>query len=212
MDTIGAVSKEGPMRRVRRSCVVLLCLVLLTGPAAAAPDEPKAFVAFLGDKVVSELSGTGTRADRVGRFQDLLDQYLAIPTVARFVTGPHWEKAAPEARDAFRDAFRTLLVNRFLPAFEGSQDVGFDVRGVRSVRDKLWQVKVRVQPPDGEPVAVALRVLRRDGRLQVADVITQGVSLALTLREEYTTYLRRHDGDLTALTRKVRERADALGS
>jgi phospholipid transport system substrate-binding protein len=195
----------------------LIAIGLLAGApsssAREAPDAPRDFVAFLADRVVARLGGDTPRAERAEAFQEMIDRYLALPIITRFVTGRHWSAASDAERQAFRDAFRTLLVNRFLPAFEGSQGMRFKVEGAESLKTGLWTVALRIDPgSDASAVAVQLRVIERGDSLKVADVMTRGVSLGLTLREEYTTFLRRHDGDLGALTRTIRERSAALSA
>lgn len=181
--------------------------------SSAAPSTPGEFVGFLVDRTAARLGANTPRAEREKAFRDMIDRYLATSIITRFVTGRHWDEADEAARRAFRGAFRTLLVNRFLPAFEGSQGMSFDVEGARRLKAGLWSVALRIDPgADAAPVAVQLRVIERGGGLKVADVMTRGVSLGLTLREEYTTFLRRHDGDLSALTRQIRERSAALSA
>lgn len=200
----------GTSARVRFS-VFALGLLLAAGSSAAAPSKPKPFVDHLVERVVSRLSGDVPAETRAERFDALVDEYLAMDTISGFVTGPYWSEASPEQRAAFRDAFRELVRARFLPTLADAGDVTFDVGDTRRLREGLWAVRVVLQPDGGtEPVPVELRVMRGEDGLRVADIVTRGVSLGVTLREEYTSYLKRNDGDFDALTARVRAKVREL--
>lgn len=198
--------------RVRWLAVVVGLVVASPIPATTAvPSEPKPFVAHVIDRVVAELGGDVDASTRRDRFQGMMDRYLALDAITRFVTGRYWAEASDTDRSAFRTAFRDLLRVRFLPTLAKAGTVEVDMLGQRTLRDGMWSVTMRVRPAQSaEATRVQLRVMRRGGDLRIADVVTRGVSLGVTLREEYTSYLERHDGDLGALTRKVRQRVAEL--
>jgi phospholipid transport system substrate-binding protein len=161
--------------------------------------------------VVARLSADIEEDTRQKRFHVMMDRYLAVDTITAFVTGPYWNEATASERDAFRAAFRDLLGARFLPALAKAGDVDIDIVGKRTLRDGLWSVTARVRPGGTSgPTRVQLRVMQQEGSLRIADVVTRGISLGVTLREEYTSYLERHDGDFGALTERVRSRAADL--
>mgnify|MGYP006296906425 FL=1 len=192
--------------------VVLLLVAAHPARSGSADVEPGAFVHRMVADVAKNLAGDLERRERRERFREMSGQYLALQQITRFVTGGYWGDATAAERRAFRKAFRELLRARFLPVLAKAADVRFDVAGSRRVQAGLWQVGLNVsQPgPKSETTRVGLRVMQTDAGLRVADVVTKGVSLGVTLREEYTTFLERHDGDLTALTRRVRQRARDL--
>lgn len=189
--------------------VVALCATLSS--ALAASKDPEIFVQDLIGTAVSQLGGEEPESVRARRFRGLIDEHLALPTIVRFVCGKHWPRASEEQREDFKVAFRRLLVSRFLPAFDSVEELDYEVKGAERLKPGLWSVVVGLRPgPDADPVSVKLRILDRQGDMRVADVVIRGVSLGLTLREEYTTYLDRHGGKLSALTRDLRNRAEGL--
>lgn len=195
------------------AAVALAAVAWAPEPAEAqAPEAPDAYVTFLGEQVIDKLGAEEPRPQRAERFKSMMERHLALDAIARFVTGRYWEKGSPEDRTRFRAAFKELLANRFLPAFEGQSDVDLAVRDSRKVGERLWVVKVRVHQPGGDPTSIALRLLEGDAGLKVVDIVTQGISLGLTLREEYTTYLKNHDGDMNALISRIEARSRELAS
>lgn len=181
--------------------------------ASDVPTGPEDYVGYLGDHVITRLGADAPRAERAETFAAMMESHLALDAIARFVAGPYWKNAGAEARTRFRAAFKSLLVNRFLPAFAGQADVELNVRDSEPLGQRLWAVRVEVrQPAAGETTEIALRLLQGPEHPQVADIITQGISLGLTLREEYTAYLKRHDGDMNALIERIEARSRELAS
>lgn len=194
--------------RILLSAATILFMITA---AVAAPSKPGPFVEFVGERAIDKLADGKVRAERHALFAAMLEDYLALDAVARYVAGDAWSRAEPEAREAFRQAFKTLLVNRFVPAFAGHDEARIDVRDVARLKGNGgWAVRASVRAGGSEPAAVTLRVIEGDDGLKVADVVTRGVSMALMLRQEYQAFLDRHDGDLRALTDKVREKARTL--
>lgn len=192
--------------------VSLFVLALLVGmqSAAAEPLQPGSFVQRIGNQAVERLATDAPHEARAQRFAAMLEDHLALDAVTRFVTGPYGKRAGADERRRFRAAFKALLVSRFLPAFAGSRGIAITVREVEAIGAHAWAVRTAVGRDGDEPTAVTLRVIERDGRLKVADVATKGISMALMLRQEYTAFLERHDGDLRALTRTLLEKAGEL--
>ena len=59
-----------------------------------------------------------------------------------------------------------------------------------------------------KPIQVIWRVREKDGKYSVLDIIVEGVSMTLTYRNEYTSYLQNHTiNDLIAELNKQAENA-----
>jgi phospholipid transport system substrate-binding protein len=62
----------------------------------------------------------------------------------------------------------------------------------------------------GEPVRIDWRVRRRDDGYRIVDIVAEGISIAVTLRSEYTSVLKQNGGDVGALVRQLRAVIEAL--
>ena len=68
---------------------------------------------------------------------------------------------------------------------------------------ELSWVRVTFRSPSGEPVTTDWRLRAMNGSYKILDVRAEGASLALTLREEYATVMRR-EGGLAGLVEQLR--------
>lgn len=199
------------MTTVHRPAAPVLAALLtafawLALPAAAAQDATQKaadHVERLGDRAIDELADASVPQDeRAARFRTLLNDGFDVPAIARFVLGRYWRVASPQEREAFMDTFERVLVQRFLPLFEDYRGDDFKVDSARQDPNNpdFYVVDTLVRAPGGnERVRVQWRVRQSDGELEIVDVTAEGVSMAITLRSEYSSVIQRHGGQVSAL-------------
>ncbi len=125
--------------------------------------------------------------------------------------GRYWRRASDEERKAFIEAFQRAIVHRFLPLLTEFSGGRLSVGHIRPdpKNPALSTVTSRLLRPQGEPVRVEWRIRREGGQYQIVDVVAEGVSIAITLRSEYSSFIRQHGGDVGALTESLRQRVAA---
>ena len=121
-------------------------------------------------------------------------------------------RASDEEKADFKLVFADVLTARFLPVFDLYQD-GMQLSVDRVAQDanstQVSDVFTTLTRPGEEPVKIAWRLLQRDGDLKIVDVRVENLSMAITLRSEYTSMLQRNGGNVSALVSELRERLKA---
>ena len=59
----------------------------------------------------------------------------------------------------------------------------------------------------GPPLRIDWKVRRNGDGWRIADIVVEGVSMALTYRQEYTAFIQKHDGKLQALIDTMKAKA-----
>ncbi len=181
-----------------------------SGQSARAPADAGAFLVDLGERAVAQLTEGGiNEAERENRFRTLFNESFDVPAISRFVLGPYWRRATPEQRQAFQEVFEDYVVQRFLPLFEDYSGETFVVERVRDDANNPNHkfVTSYITQLTGEPVRVDWRVEEKNARYRVLDINAEGVSMALTLRQEYGSVIRRIGVD--GLVKELRAKLDA---
>jgi len=109
-------------RAVTALMAALALGVLLTAAPSHATDpaEAEAFINDLGHTAIEELSDPNKpREERIEVFRDLLHNGFAVEGISRFVLGRYWRVASEEEKTEFVNTLEEILVQRFLPLFEG---------------------------------------------------------------------------------------------
>lgn len=168
--------------------------------AQSASNAGEFLIAF-GQNAARELNDPNlSEDDRARRFRQLFNEAVDIPSISKFILGPYWRRAKELERAEFIETFEDIALQRFLPMFTRKSDEykgkSFDIVDLRPVGERPDQVLVytRVERPEGPPVDLVWRIRNHDGRYRILDITVQGISMALTLRDEYGAVAKRLGG------------------
>lgn len=191
-------------------------LAFLAGVRAAHADAPpaEAFVQQSVDRGFDILKdGSMPVQDRDTRFRALVRSIVDFRRVAVFALGPYAHGASDQQIDRFVNAFGDYIVSMFgFDADQGTAAPHIAVTGstVRGADDVL--VNASVAGPDtasaaGVP-ALTFRVRKNaDGHDMIVDILVGGISVAATQRDELSSYLQQHGGNIDELSAELERRA-----
>jgi len=179
-------------------------------PAASVPaGEARAFVEEVAHRVLALLENASlSPAEREARLRELARQSFDVEGITRFLAGRAWRGASPEERQEFA-ALLEDYVMRVYASRVGVVDKAptFRVRAVRQEGNADVVVSEFLRPDGGPPARADFRVVRKpDGELRIADVSVEGISLAITQRDEFAAVIERNGGTLAGLMRVIRQR------
>ncbi len=181
--------------------------------AAVDPVHRKAstYLASLGERAIQVAQDeTVTRQDQEQRMRALLREGFDLKVLARFVLGRHWRTLDDAQRREFADVFEDAMVQQTLTVFGRYTGESFDITGAEADRTnpKLISIKVNIKKSDGSLLARLNYRMRKVGQdFKVVDIVAEGVSMALTLRQEYAAVIARSEGKVDGLIAKLRRSA-----
>ncbi len=203
------------MRRVRPFFLVALFGALLfesLTPAKASASGPDQFIAGLGERVLQVV--TDDSADPHNRekvFRDLFQSAFAVEDISRFVLGRHWRTATEEQRTQFKQAFEDYAVKTYGTRFSQYSGEKFIVKDAKPAGEQGDQMVATVieRPAGGPPIRIDWRVRPADGGWRIVDIHVEGVSMAITQRQEYAAVLQQSNGNVSALVDRIKARIGA---
>ena len=199
---------------LRFMVVALLGVALLAaspgGSRANDADAAAAFLTSLTNQAIEKLTDASLPVmEREQSFRSLFRANFDIPAIGRFVLGRYWRKARPEVRKDFLAAFEEIMAQAFTSRFAGYANTKFEVVSVQALK-KAGQFKVnsRISPTDDQVYPVDWLVEHKNGQFRVLDVIAEGVSMALTLRSEYASVIKRSGGRVEGLIAQLHDNTE----
>jgi phospholipid transport system substrate-binding protein len=199
----------------------LLATALAAGAAGGIraqdnADGAAAYIEDVGDAAVAKLADPGLdAAERRHALNTLITEHFAVRDISRFVLARYWRTATDGEKQAFQDAFVRTLARRFAPLFEGASDDAFEIVRAQqtSGQDDLLSVVTRIDPPEGASdatgtIPVTWRLRPRDGSYRIVDVVVENVSMAITLRSDYTSAIQNEGGDVGRLVERIEQTLD----
>jgi phospholipid transport system substrate-binding protein len=177
-----------------------------------ADTDAGEFLISFGKHAAKELNDESlSKPEQEARFRELFNEAVDVPVIGRFILGRHWRTATDQEREGFLDAFQDVAVQRFLPMFTRKSDEirgkGFNVVDIRSADRGKGQIFVQTEVlrESRPPARLTWRIREIDGRFKIIDLSVAGVSMVLTLREEYGSVIRQ-TGSVGGLVDLMREK------
>ena len=174
--------------------------------SAQAQGSDASFVQGLTTRLVAVVNGPGSSAEKKTAILPLLDQDVDVDAIGRFCLGRFWRTATPDQQQRYLKLFHQVLVNSITGKLGEYKGVSIAV-GQPTQQDGASYVPTAITRP-GQPTAnVQWKISSASGSPRVVDIVAEGVSLSLTQRSDYASYLA-HNGNnvdalIGALTRQV---------
>jgi phospholipid transport system substrate-binding protein len=190
---------------------LLLAALLATTPASAVARvaaDPASFVSGLAQEALDDLASTAIAEDqRVQRFRALFADSFDVPLIARFVLGRYWRQASEAERAEYVRLFDELVVQTYVRRFNEFNTARIRVLSTsKPNEDNDVIVAVEGVLANKPPVRLDVRVRQTGNDYRIIDVAIEGVSMAITQRDEFASVIQRGGGRVEALLASLREK------
>ena len=175
------------------------------GPEVIDTDGAILALKQLSQDAVSILNDAQlSQSIRTAKFHTLMRRDFDIPLMARFALGRHWKRADAQQRTAYVDAFSKFLLHNYASKIAGSKLACFDVLKAKRAGKRDVMVQSRIVRKNGQILKLVWRMRQRGGQFRVIDVVAEGISLALTKRQEFAAILKANGGKVAPLIVRLR--------
>ncbi len=203
---------------LRTALSLALFLASATAASQPAPGSPRQWVETRHGAVMRLIRqpaapGTPQGEQRNAQVSRILNGMLDVEELARRALEPHWEGRSPAERSEFVGLLRQLIERNYRENLDSTAnysvtweperlDDGGTGATVRSVARSRTDARAAA-------VSIEYRMLRREGRWVVYDLVTNNASLVETYHDAYTRIVR--ERGFPELLRRLRARAQATG-
>lgn len=214
------IARESAMLRWWRAALACCLVVFMCGGPAQALDVATAqrHVEATIDDILQLVVDRPTASEAAARLLQIVERRASVEQVARFAAGRHWRTMSEAEQAAFTRAFTQYLAATYAENFRRIEGRVDDLRQqvrVRSTEDagaKGVVVRTEILPPGSAPISVDWLVSDRSGRVEVADLIVEGISMAITQREVVGAMLDARGGDVALFVSDLERQLEARGT
>jgi phospholipid transport system substrate-binding protein len=185
------------------AALLVLFGLMAEGGRARAADDPAAFVADLGGRFLAVLTSPLPLPDREKQFYGLVDEGFDAPAIARYVLGPYWDSATESQRQEFTLLFTRYMVQTFARSFGEWGALQMTAVSLQSNGPSGVLIGSRIGGAKAS-ARVDWRLACSDRGNRVVDIIVDGISLMTTQHQQFTSVVRRADGQVEPLLRILR--------
>lgn len=190
--------------------------VLMMGAVSARADDAEAndaqkFIRALADKALVLVNDKAmSDKDRADKFRTLFIATFDIPEIGKFVLGRHWKNATPQQQQDFIVSFEDFTVLTWSTRFKDYSGVSFELDGATPADEGFYIVDSRIKRSQGEPLPLGWRVHKVDGQWRITDILVEGVSMALTQRQDFAAAIQSSGGTVDSLLTTMHKKIEEL--
>jgi len=198
-----------PLLACRR---VVLCLAAaavagLFSWSAGAADGPAASLIERTSAEVIELIKTTTGAQREAGIRRVLEASFDLNYMGQQALGKYWAGATPEQQARYLRAAVGAEAHAYAERFGqyGGQTL---VLGKSTTRPNgVTVIDSKLNQTNGQPIKIEWEVRDIGGAPRITDVKIEGVSMVITRRTDFTSYIQNNGGKVEALIQELEARA-----
>ena len=188
----------------------LVATGLPPGPARADEfgAEAKKFIEILTSDAISMLTVEDiSKTERADRFRRLMNENFAIKGIAKFVIGRHWRKSTESEKKEYLQLFEDLLVDTYADRFAkySGEKLVVNKSEVRGKGDALVHT-IMIRVDGAKPLKVTWRVRGKKGIYKIVDIMVEGISMVVTQKSEFASFIQKNGGSLGPLLIELRKR------
>jgi phospholipid transport system substrate-binding protein len=181
------------------AAAVFAALPVVT-PALAA--DPAQLVQNTAQQVI-DIIKTKTGAARQAAILGVLQSSFDMPAMARSALGTHWNQATESERARFLKAVATAEAKAYSERFGQYGGQTLTVGKVTPRANGVTIVDSRLNQTSGQPIKLEWEI-RND---RITDVKVEGVSMVMTRRSDFNSYIQNNGGKVEPLVRELEARA-----
>ena len=206
-------SKASAFNFAHRCSALLLAAILavpvLSGNAFA--DDPMTVVKGTVEQALTVLRDKQTpTAERQQKLRDIVSATFDFTTMSKSALGYYWKQITPDQQQEFQKVFITFIENSYLAKI--NEFTAGEVKYLTAQNDgtQYSMVKTSILMPGKDPIALDFRLLNKDGRWEVYDVLVDGISIIANYRNQFNRVMSNKGYD--TLIRDLKSKEAALAA
>ena len=207
---LGGIPSNFAPRRLFVFALLGALLALGSSPAVAGMGAPSAFIRDLGVQADSVLQSHGMNLEaREKAFRNLLAAKFDLTLIGRVSLGRYWRRASAVQRRDYLSLFSEYVLQTYASKLGGYAGEKLIVLSETPLTNKIdFYVKSRIQRPSGPPIKATWRVRAGKDGMRIIDILVEGISMAVTQRDQFSAVVRRHGFE--GLLEVLRARTDKI--
>ena len=178
----------------------------LASPAFAA-DPAAELISTTAAQVIDIVKTTTAGPARQAAIQQVMQTRFDLPYMAQTALGAHWAKATPEQQVRFVRATETAEAKAYSERFGQYAGQTLTIGKTTSRPNGVFIVDSRLNQSNGQPIKLEWEVRQGAQGLRITDVKVEGVSMVMTRRSDFNSYIQTNGGKVQPLLDELEARA-----
>ena len=182
-------------------------LFALIGDAVSNSTDPKQFIQEIVNEAKKILVATNTQEFKAEKLTEIAKARVDIKGVGLYTLGSYRKNLTDKQKKEYSILFEEYFIKTFVSRLTDYSEPKIEVMSAEKKNEKYTIVSSILLATDKKPeVKIDWRVYTKDpNKPLIRDLIIEGLSLARTQKEEFSSIIESNDGNINALFNKLRE-------
>ena len=169
--------------------------------------EPDIFVQSTVNRAAKTLSGNFTKDERIEMLKEIAKDTVDINGIGFYTLGAYRKTISDAQLDQYKILFEQYFLKSFASRLAEYSNPEIEVISKKKLNNNYTMVNSLLVKTDDRPeVKIDWRVYTKDpDNPLIRDLIIEGLSLARTQKEEFSSIIESNDGDINALFATLKE-------
>ena len=176
-------------------------IIIISSINKAYSIEADIFIQSTVNRAAETLGGNLTKEERIEKLKDIARDTVDINALGSYSLGIHKKGLTKDQTDEYKIVFEDYFLKSFSSRLAEYSNPEIEVNSKKVVNDNYTIVSSTLVSTDNRPeVKIGWRVYTKNpDNLLIRDLIIEGLSLARTQKEEFSSIIQSNDGDINAL-------------
>jgi phospholipid transport system substrate-binding protein len=189
-----------------RRALLSIALVSPAFPTLAANDPAASLIETTSAQVI-DLIKTTQGAQREAGIRRVLEQSFDLPYMGQQALGKYWAGTSPDQQARYLKAAVGAEAHAYAERFGQYGGQTLTLGKVTTRPNGVTVVDSRLNQSNGQPIKIEWEVRDTGGGPRITDVKIEGVSMVITRRTDFTSYIQNSGGKVEALIQELEARA-----
>lgn len=184
---------------------VVLTLIFFNFNNNAFSIEADVFVQSTVNRAAKTLGGGLTKEERIEKLKEIAKDTVDITGIGFYSLGKHRKNLSNEQLENYKIVFEAYFLKSFSSRLAEYSNPEIEVNSKNIINANYTIVSSTLVATDSRPeVKIEWRVYTKDpDNLLIRDLIIEGLSLARTQKEEFSSIINSNDGKIEALLKNL---------
>ena len=185
--------------------LIVFLIITLVSVNKAYSIEADVFVQSTVNRAAKTLGGTLTKEERVEKLKDIARDTVDIDGIGFYSLGAHRKNLTEEQIAKYKKVFSQYFLKSFSSRLAEYSNPEIEVNSKKKVNKNYTIVSSTLVATDSRPkVSIEWRVYTKNpDNLLIRDLIIEGLSLARTQKEEFSSIINSNDGKIEPLLKSL---------
>jgi phospholipid transport system substrate-binding protein len=181
--------------------ITSLLIIFLLNTEKVYSIEPDIFIQSTVNRAAKTLGGNFTKKERIDKLMEIASETVDIEGIGHYTLGAYRKSIKDEQLKQYKILFEQYFLKSFSSRLAEYSNPEIEVISKKKLNENYTMVSSILVATEQRPeVKIDWRIYTKNPENpKIRDLIIEGLSLARTQKEEFSSIIQSNDGDINAL-------------